>query len=430
MKLAVVAGHVPSLHGGGATLTTWTIVQHALAQGHEVAVVPLVRAGYVDSLGTGYAERATVLEALGATVHPVISQAEEEWTGLDRSFPARLRRAVQSEPELLFPTLRDRPAMEETLSAIAPDAVIAYHWEPLAALYGVHVAPKIGLAVEPMHLPALYRWRARMRRAPSLDAVRALQTLQAMARLQPGLMVRFLNDCAASGNYSAHHAAWLRSRGARDCEYIGTPVPDPLGEGWRARRDEGHADKPRLLLIGRLRGLATMEGLGFLAYETIPRLEEALGPDGFEVRIVGADNPRPRVQEALDRPSVTLCGYQDDVADEFVRADALVVPTPIKLGTRVRIATAFSYACPVVAHEANGLGMPELVDRDNIMLGKTGSDLAEGIIALVRDRDLQRRLEERGRETFERRFSPAASVGRVLELAAQAVDAGRVGTAG
>jgi glycosyltransferase involved in cell wall biosynthesis len=430
MRLAVVAAHVPSDHGGGATLTTWTIVQHALEQGHEVTVVPLVPEGYVDALGTGYEERAAALEATGATVQPVASVAEQEWTGLERSFPARMRRAVQSEPELLFPTLRDRPAMEAALTAIAPDAVIAYHWEALAPLYGVHVAPKIGLAVEPMHLPPLYHWRSRMRQSPSLGGVRSLQTLQAMARLQPGMMVRFLNDCVASANYSAHHAAWLRSRGARDCEYIGTPVPDPLGEGWRARREEAHADKPRLLLIGRLGGLATSEGLSLLADETIPRLEDALGPDGFELRVVGADDPPARVRDALARPSVTLLGFQDDVAEEFIRADALVVPTPIKLGTRVRIATAFSYGCPVVAHEANGLGMPELVHGENIVLGKTGSGLADGIIGLVRDRDLQRQLEEHGRATFERRFSPAASVGRVLELAARAVGAEHVSTAG
>jgi glycosyltransferase involved in cell wall biosynthesis len=127
---------------------------------------------------------------------------------------------------------------------------------------------------------------------------------------------------------------------------------------------------------------------------------------------------------------VTLVGHQDDATDEFLAADVLVVPTPIKLGTRVRIATAFSYGCPVVAHEANRLGMPELVHGENIVLGKTGSGLADGIIGLVRDRDLQRQLEEHGRATFERRFSPAASVGRVLELAARAVGAEHVSTAG
>jgi glycosyltransferase involved in cell wall biosynthesis len=430
MRIALVAGHVPSLHGGGATLTTWTIAQHALEQGHEVVAVPLVREGYVDTLGTGYAERAAALEAIGASVEPVTSRADAEREGLAPGRAAKLRRLVRPEEQLLYPTALDRPAMATTLERIRPDAVIAYHWEALAAVYGIHVAPKIGLAVEPSHLPPLYRWRWAMRRRPSFGTFRALQTLQGMARLQPGLMVDYLNDCAYSGNYSAHHAAWLRAKGARGCEYIGTPVPDPLGAGWRARRDESHSAKPRLMLIGRLRGLATMEGLNFLAFETVPRLEEALGPDGFEIRIIGADEPRGRIAEALDRPSVKLVGYADDVSGEFLAADALVVPTPIKLGTRVRIATAFSYGCPVVAHEANALGMPELVHCDNVMLGKSGADLAESIIEVVRDRALERRLEDRGRETFEGRFSPEASVGHVLDLAARASTAERTAAAG
>jgi glycosyltransferase involved in cell wall biosynthesis len=148
------------------------------------------------------------------------------------------------------------------------------------------------------------------------------------------------------------------------------------------------------------------------------------------VHIVGGDTPRGRLKRALERPSVTLVGHQDDATDEFLAADVLVVPTPIKLGTRVRIAVSFSYGCPVVAHEANGLGMPELVHDDNILFGKTGADLADGILRVLGDAAVKRRLEERAHETFTQHYAPPASVGRMLEIADSIAGSKRPTTAG
>ena len=113
---------------------------------------------------------------------------------------------------------------------------------------------------------------------------------------------------------------------------------------------------------------------------------------------------------------MTFCGHSDDPSDEFLSADALVVPTPIKLGTRVRILTAFSYGCPVVAHEANALGIPELAARRNVLLGSSADELADAIVRVTGDDVLRRRLEDGGRTTFERWFAPGVAAERLVEL--------------
>src|SRR5262249_40476629 len=149
--------------------------------------------------------------------------------------------------------------------------------------------------------------------------------------------------------------------------YLRTPVPDPFAEGGNIG-ERALPGPPRILLLGHLKGIATLEGLDLFATGVLPRLEQRLGAGGFEAPLVGGHETPAALPAARARPSVTFHGHAENAGDEFQAATALVVPTPIGLGTRVRILTAFSYGCPVVAHESNALGIPELADGYNVLL--------------------------------------------------------------
>jgi glycosyltransferase involved in cell wall biosynthesis len=222
------------------------------------------------------------------------------------------------------------------------------------------------------------------------------------------LLVQLLGECEASANFAAHHAAWLRKRGAARCEYYRTPIEDLPGAAWReGRRPEN--GRPRVLLIGHLRGISTLDGLDLFAESVLPRLEDALGADGFEARLVGGYEPPPSLATALARPSVRLVGHLEHPDAEFGGAACLLVPTTVPLGTRVRILSAFSFGCPVVAHESNALGIPELRHGDNALLGRTADDLAAGVVRLVRDSAEAERVGAAGRATYERHFHPSVA---------------------
>jgi glycosyltransferase involved in cell wall biosynthesis len=403
MKVAIVVGHsVPNPTAGGATLTNWTVLHHLVEHGHDVTVLPLLGPEYVDPTGATLEERVAPLESLGVTVLPVPSHVG----------------SAEATDELIFPTLADRGAMREALESVRPDVVFAYHWEALAALDGVHVAPKLGVAVDPTHLSYLYRWRSDLRQRPA-HSLRILPLLLTRLRRHPQLMVRVLSDCDASGNFAAHHAAWFRKHGVPGCEYLRTPVPDPLGDDWSDARKAAAVERPRLLLMGHLRGISTLEGLHLALEGVLPELERSFGADGFEVRLVGGYDPPPELAALVDRPSVTLCGHTDDPSPEFLSAHAILVPTPIRLGTRVRIISAFAHGTPVVAHAANAAGIPELVHGDNALLGKNASELAAGVTAIFRDAALRERLSTRGRETFEESFAPPVAAGRIEQVLAR-----------
>ena len=406
----MVASGVPNPAAGGATLTNWTILTYLLERGHDVVVVPLLAPGFVDATGTDASDRLRDVRAMGAEVVPVEAAGSRPLGEPSRAVVARFRRVWRPEDDLLMPYLHDRDAVGAALRQAQADVAFVYHWEALAATSGVTGVPRLGVAVDLVHLPALYRWRAEIRR-PRASTLRAVVRLQAQVRRQPQLMVRLMNACAASGDFAAHHAAWLRGRGATHCEYLRTPVPDP---GRPAASDR--VPRPRVLLIGHLKGTATRDGLGLFAHQILPRLERELGADGFEVRIVGGFEAPPVLQRALDRPSVEFVGHLEDPSSEFRDAHVMVVPTTIPLGTRVRILSAFSFGCCVVAHRSNALGIPELAHGGNVLLGGSGAELAQAVVDAVRDPSLRDGIRAGGRATYERFFAPPVAAGRIEEI--------------
>jgi glycosyltransferase involved in cell wall biosynthesis len=409
MRVAlVVSGGVPNPTASGGALTAWTVLAHLLERSHDVVVVALRDPEHYEPTGTPEAERVRVVRGLGAEVIELISSSTGYFRNLDRGPLDKVRRAWRPLEEELQPHLVDAPAVSSAVNDTGADVAFVYHWDALAATTGL-MQPRFGAVGDPPQLSHWYRFREEL---PDPRALRRFVRLQSQLRLQPRLLVRLLNECAAAGAFAAHHAAWLRTHGARNLRYLHTPVPDVAGSSWRERRDSALAERPTVLLVGHLKGVVTLEGLERFAKDVLPRLEA----EGFEVRIAGGYDPPPELAQALDRPCVKLLGHVEGVEDEFRRAHALVVPNAIPLGIRVRIVTGWSFGTCVVSHTSNANGIPELEHDTNALLADSGAGLAEQILRVVRDEELRRRVEADGRATYERAFAPAVAAGEIADV--------------
>lgn len=399
MRVAlVVSGGAPNPTASGGALTAWTVMNHLLERGDGVTVVALRDPEHFEPTGVADDRRAERVREAGAELVSVVSTSTDFFRARPRGPLDRVRRALRPLDEEVQPHLVDAPRVTSVVDALQADAAWVYHWEALAATRGV-ATPRFASVGDPPLLSAWYRFREEL---PDPRALRRVNRLQTQARREPPLLVRLLNECEACGAFAAHHAAWLRKRGARGCEYLRTPVPDP---GARSE-PEG---KPRILLVGHLKGVVTLDGLRRFADGILPRLERELGRDGFEVRIAGGYEPPPELARALDRPSVTFLGHVEGAEDEFRRARVLLVPNAISLGIRVRIVTGFSFGTCVVSHVANTRGIPELEHGRNALIGRTTDELAESVLRVVRDDSLRARLGAGGRETYERSFAPTVA---------------------
>jgi glycosyltransferase involved in cell wall biosynthesis len=404
----VVSGGVPNPAASGGALTAWTVMTHLLGEGHEVAVCALRDPEHYEPTDTSEERRTEAVRARGADVVQLVSESTAYFRSRPRGPAARLGRAWRPRDEELYPHIVDQEAVRETVAELGAEAAFVYHFEALAASRSLEL-PRLAAVGDPPHLSALYRFRDEL---PHPRALRRLVRLQAQIRHQPRLLVRFLNECEARGAFAAHHAAWLRAKGAKECDYLRTPISDP-DEHTRIP-----TDRPRVLLVGHLKGIVTLDGMRIFAREVLPRLEAELGADAFEVRIMGGYEPPRELAAVLDRPAVRFLGHVEEAADEFRSATVMLVPNSIPLGVRVRILTGFSYGTCVVSHQANTQGIPELAHDSNVLLGRSGAELADAVIAAIADSELRGRLEAGGRRTYEQFFAPpvaAARIGAVLE---------------
>jgi glycosyltransferase involved in cell wall biosynthesis len=188
-------------------------------------------------------------------------------------------------------------------------------------------------------------------------------------------------------------------------------MPDLAGPNWRRQRSN---PKPRILMIGHLRGIGTISGLHLFVPEILPRLTEALGPEGFEVHVVGGHEPPEEFREGLRHPAVRLRGPIDEPSEEFFRADVLLAPNPTTTGASARILSGLTFGCCIVAHTDSLVGIPELRDGENCLLAADGPALADATLRALGDASLRERLGVAARNLYERAFSPPVAARRLV----------------
>jgi Glycosyl transferases group 1 len=429
MHCAVAMAGLPAPGNHGGALTCWGIVRGLRDAGHRVSVVSLFDRRASNPYLADEDQNQRALAALGVGLETIEFGAElfdraiaPHWRRTARHALSLLGAVDAATLDALYPFGRLRPAVTEALERLAPEVVFCYHFEPLAATVGYTGPARMAGVGDPLHLPIRAAWQSAR---PTLTAGYARRTIAMLyaARVYPPLMITMLRECRAVGAFAAHYASWLRTRGLPAAAYLRTPLVDPVGDDWQRTRDT-HAigSKLRVLLIGDLAGTATITGLDLLARQTLPRLEELLGPDGFELRLVGRGEPPSALARLLDRPSVRMVGPVEPADAEFLSCDVLLVPTPVTLGIRVRILMGLAYGCCIVAHRANTAGIPELVHGENCLLPSTGVGLAEEAARVGLDEALRRGLQVGARGTYERFFSTVAAASPIVrkleELAA------------
>jgi glycosyltransferase involved in cell wall biosynthesis len=412
VRVAAVVGDVPNTGHGGAALTAYSFIASLLEAGHEVTTISVLW----DASDPRLRERIEALERLGSEVVVITPEPAPPLSGwVARA--AYARSLVWPSLETTLPAIRLAPKVRDAISKAGADAVVAYGTNAVPATVDETSVPVMGLMSDP---PGLSR-RLRMRWEPGVPWSWHLQPLLfragefSYARLVDRRLVRILRRFATVGMFGAHHAEWARRQGI-SAWYARSPIVDSAGRDWWERRVAAtRPPRPKILMIGHLRGIATISGLHLFVESILPGLVEALGEDGFEVHIVGGYEPPRSIAGHLRHPSVRLRGQIEPADDEFLSSDVLLVPTPIRTGPRSRILTGMSFGSCVVAHEANRLGIPELRDGVNCLLAGDGPGLTHAVLRAVGDAPLRVSIGAEARAVYEQSFTPEVAGGAIVQ---------------
>ena len=120
-----------------------------------------------------------------------------------------------------------------------------------------------------------------------------------------------------------------------------------------------------------------------------------------KLQFVGV-NPPDWMRE-ISEARVEVTGFVPDVTPYLALATAFVCPLRIGAGLKNKLLEALAAGAPVVATPLAAAGI-DVVDGESALIREPG-DFAEGVLRLLQDDGLRRKLSRQGRELVERRYT-------------------------
>ncbi len=179
----------------------------------------------------------------------------------------------------------------------------------------------------------------------------------------------------------------------------------------------GGADPFVFLFVGALHYYPNRDAIAFWCRDVVPRLR-ACAPGPFRVRIVarGARTGLPSL------PEVSWADDPVDLADEYARAGAAIVPIRAGGGTRIKALEAFAHQTPVVSTTLGVEGLAVTTGQD-VLVGDSADALAAHAATLMRRPEVGQALAARAWSLVQRAYTPAVLRARLTAALADLPEA-------
>jgi glycosyltransferase involved in cell wall biosynthesis len=172
-----------------------------------------------------------------------------------------------------------------------------------------------------------------------------------------------------------------------DCEEV-RPIP---------RRPDARS----IISVGTMFWPPNADGVLWFAERVYPLIKAEMPGVGFYV--VGARPPGEVVRLGEEDPSIEVTGYVEDIVPYLRESAVMVVPLRAGGGMRVKILDAFARGIPVVSTSIGCEGIAA-TPGEEILVADDPADFAGAVVEVMRDKQLARRLSERGRQLVEARY--------------------------
>jgi glycosyltransferase involved in cell wall biosynthesis len=427
VKVLILAGNLPlSEHTvRAANKVLHSLVMELMTRGHQVALQLIL--GGEDRREWSETEQAAIqdLERRGVDVLPGLFRSDYQLPPASKA----QRRAAQAYRRLFdpiryfYPEMRLAPLIAERVRRAGADAMLIF-WnrEGLAATFGVSSVPKLAYYGMPDHAATAARFHDAELfdlRYSRLSRFSVARDLAAWERAH----LRLMRDVDVAANLSADHAEYYTQHGHPRSVYI--PNMWPLSPVPAAAAPRAAGDRLKIVgSLGRPGATGNTYGLKFLGEELVPRLDAALGAGKYELHIFGQGEPVPAVRDVLRSPSIHMRGWVPDIDEEIQSAHVFLVANnagPYR-GSHTRFLHAWSLRACCVGHAYNATANPEMIHRQNVLLGETADEIAQLVVEAGSDEALRRRIGEGGWQTYQTHFTAEAVVGRMLQELAPLVN--------
>lgn len=400
---------IPNTYTGGGAFTAYCITEEMKKAGIRVAGIIIVSRKAADDLCKELEKYRNLVDEL----HIIFTDdGQTNKFGLFKKIINKFSLKIGT----VYPEVKYAGQVIDIVNRIKPDAIMAYHFQALAAISKIVGVPKIGLVGDPQFAVVKFRFLYFLKRL-NWRQILLLPFFPLLYFKYKKFDIQLLNQCQIKGAFAAHHARELVVAGVKDTRYYRTPIIDPFNSG-SGDVIGGQLDNEfKIFLLGHLQGIATISGLAIFVQEVLPLLLKRLGRDKFVINIVGGyfDSLPNYIKNGLKQARVSVKGYLKDIKREMSPKQIFLTPTPIELGIRVRIITAMGYSNLIIAHVANQKGIPELKNGVNCLLASSGKELAYKIIDCYNKRYNFTMIKNNARLTFDKYFRSDVAAGVIID---------------
>ena len=156
----------------------------------------------------------------------------------------------------------------------------------------------------------------------------------------------------------------------------------------------------RVTHVGSMYWPPNVEGLVWLMEEVWPKVRARI-PEA-QLTLVGK-NPSERILAWGRRHDVDVPGYVEDLGPYLAETAVFIVPLHAGAGMRVKILDAWCWGLPIVSTTIGAEGIA-IEEGENILIADTPDSIAQAIVQVMSDAELQRRMRASGRRWVEERY--------------------------
>jgi glycosyltransferase involved in cell wall biosynthesis len=157
------------------------------------------------------------------------------------------------------------------------------------------------------------------------------------------------------------------------------------------------------LFVGSPGYYPNRDAIAFWCRDVVPLIRRRVSRP-FQIRVVG--ERRPEWQRSIPGiAELSWAAVADDIAAEYDRADAVIVPVRAGGGTRIKVLEAFAHRRPVVSTTVGVEGLA-VEHGEHALIADTAEELAARAVSLMDDAALGARLAAGALSLVQRAYTP------------------------
>ena len=428
MKIFLVLSNFPYAKGEAIEVVSYEVIQLMAKAGHQLDVQVIIREGRTPLNEERQRRAFSSLSELDVNFLSTIFLGDslEKKSMVSRKFLA-VWNLIRSLPLLrrkidpyLFPATRLLPQVKLLVNKCQSDIILSiWSWEALAATYNISDVPKFVYYGNPDHKPT----EARLNHPDLFD----IQTVGVRNRVKYQISrlrnrarevqhLKMMKRCETTANNSLFDTEYYKNCGHPQSIYLQNMWPKAKKTPFFGGACSNSAPFKIIGSVGNLGATGNTFGLYFIGNDLAPKLEEKFGMGGIVIDVFGGGIPTKKVSSVLNRPSIRLRGWVNDIEQEIQNSCAFLVLTNVNgfIVGNTRVLLAWSLGACLIAHTNSLLSMPEIAHMENALIGETADEIADLIYMVTQDSEFRTRIGRGGYETYLQYYSSDIVVPKML----------------